>query len=102
MLYSWSHFSLLCTVQGEGPASPPLLPLCTRGGPLMVRFPSVAEEQHLQLDCDGGGGGYPNGGGPGSNSSADQHLELLQRYMDAERLFNGSLGVRLAGGWAVG
>ena len=47
VLYSWSHLSLLCTVQGEGPASPPLLPLCTRGGPLLVRFPSAAEGQQL-------------------------------------------------------
>lgn len=38
MLYGWSHFSLLLTIQGEGPATPPLLPLCRRGGPLQLRF----------------------------------------------------------------
>ena len=82
VLYGWSHFSLLATVQGEGPASPPLLPLSTRHGPLQPRFLTAEEQQQW-----GGGGG---GGG-------DAELALLRRYMDAERLFNGSLGVRLSG-----
>lgn len=36
VLFWGSHFSLLVTVEGEGPAEPPLLPLCTRGGLLQV------------------------------------------------------------------
>jgi hypothetical protein len=36
LLFWGSHFSLLCTTEGEGPASPQLLPLCTRDGPLQV------------------------------------------------------------------
>lgn len=73
----WSHYSLL-TVQGEGPASPPLLPLSTRHGPLRPRFLAPAEAEAL-------------------GSGGDAELVLLRRYMDAERLFNGSLGVRLSG-----
>ena len=125
VLYSWNHFSLLCTVEKEGPANPPLLPLCTRGGPLLVRFPSEAEEQQLLLNSIGDGAGNGDssnsnssgggsvdgsGGGPSRSSSGlggscsgsgsvDQQLVLLRRYMDAERLFNGQLGVRLAGAW---
>lgn len=40
VLFSYSHFSLLAAVEGEGPAAPPLLPLCTRDGPLRVRAAS--------------------------------------------------------------
>ena len=77
VLFGWSHFSLLATVQGEGPASPPLLPLSTRDAPLQLRFLTEAEERE--------------------QGGAQQLLGLLQRYMDAEALFNGSLGVRLSG-----
>lgn len=87
VLFGWSHFSLLLTIEGEGPASPPLLPLATRAGPLQPRFLSAAEQQQLD-ECNGKAGG----------GSSDAELALLRRYMDAERLFNGSLGVRLSGG----
>ncbi|KAL4430573.1 hypothetical protein ABPG77_005813 [Micractinium sp. CCAP 211/92] len=89
ILYGWSHFSLLATVQGEGPASPPLLPLCTRDGPLQLRFLSAEEEAQLAAPTSGGGGGS-------SRASTEQQLALLRRFMDAERLFNGRLGVRLS------
>lgn len=78
VLFGWSHFSLLATVQGEGPASPPLLPLCTRDGPLQLRFLSAPEAQQ----AEGGG---------------TRQLALLRRYMDAEKLvLHGRLGVRLS------
>ncbi|KAL4858184.1 Acylamino-acid-releasing enzyme 1 [Chlorella vulgaris] len=83
VLFGWSHFSLLCTVQGEGPASPPLLPLSTRDATLQLRFLTEEEAQAQQAQ-------------PSSSSSTDPQLELLQRYLDAERLFNSTLGVRLS------
>ncbi|GAB4823016.1 hypothetical protein N2152v2_010062 [Parachlorella kessleri] len=66
MLFWGSHFSVLCVVQGEGPASPQLLPLCTRDGPLQVRFLSASEE--------------------GKYGSQGKALELLQQYMACEQL----------------
>lgn len=130
VLFGWSHFSLLLTIQGEGPASPPLLPLATRSGPLLPRFLSAAEQALLDQAASAGGS---NGGGSGSNlnssgggnlnssagatagiagsskagskgaggcgkaSSKDAELELLCRYMNAVRLYDGRLGVRLSG-----
>lgn len=38
MSFHCTRCSLLLTVEGEGPASPPLLPLATRAGPLQLRF----------------------------------------------------------------
>ncbi len=82
-------------MQGEGPASPPLLPLCTRDGPLQLRFLSAEEEAQLAAPTSGGGGGS-------SRASTEQQLALLRRFMDAECLFNGRLGVRLSGEGVVG
>ncbi|KAL4436941.1 hypothetical protein ABPG75_004080 [Micractinium tetrahymenae] len=102
ILYGWSHFSLLATVQGEGPASPPLLPLCMRDGPLQLRFLSAEQEAQLAAPSNGASSGGSNGGtgssgaGSGGSGSTERQLALLRRFMDAERLFNGRLGVRLS------
>jgi hypothetical protein len=98
VLYGWSHFSLLCTVAGEGPATPPLLPLSTRDGPLQPRFLTAEEEAAAAAPPSGS---YDSSGG---GAAPDPPLRLLRRYLDAERLFNGTLGVRLSGGprrWAA-
>lgn len=116
VLFGWSHFSLLLTIQGEGPASPPLLPLATRAGPLLPRFLSAAEQALLEhaagstagstsgsgsSQAIGSGGSSLNGSGSRSGgkagSSRDAELELLSRFMDAQRLYDGRLGVRLSG-----
>lgn len=62
--------------------------MCTLGGPLQLRFLSRQEEQRA------GGGSAGAGAGAG-----DAELAFLREYMDAERLFNGHLGVRLSGVW---
>lgn len=114
VLFGWSHFSLLSTVHGEGPASPPLLPLATRSGPLLPRFLSAAEQGLLEqaVSTSGSGGSQAIGGGSkagstssagklGGGSSRDAELELLGCYMDAVRLYDNRLGVRLSGALAL-
>ncbi|KAK9864325.1 hypothetical protein WJX84_008928 [Apatococcus fuscideae] len=73
VLYHSNHFSLLAVVEGEGPTTPPLIPLSTSDALLPVRF-LLPHEQPRD-------GSFPS--------------ESIGRFLDIQPMREGGWGIRL-------